>query len=90
MCIRDFNQKLGKIIWNAIKRMDILKGNLSPASRSRECLIKIADIAFHLNFRFSKRQSRAAELTNELPMYPDPFAENIWQPFYATSRSIGG
>ncbi|KAL1492598.1 hypothetical protein ABEB36_010837 [Hypothenemus hampei] len=41
-------------------------------------------------WRFSKRQSRAAELTNELPMYPDPFAENIWQPFYATSRSIGG
>ncbi|XP_076261378.1 uncharacterized protein LOC143197098 [Rhynchophorus ferrugineus] len=41
-------------------------------------------------WRFSKRQSRAAELTNELPMYPDPFSENIWQPFYATSRSIGG
>ncbi|XP_066248895.1 uncharacterized protein [Euwallacea similis] len=41
-------------------------------------------------WRFSKRQSRAAELTNELPMYPDPFADNVWQPFYATSRSIVG
>ncbi|XP_060537115.1 uncharacterized protein LOC132708663 isoform X2 [Cylas formicarius] len=41
-------------------------------------------------WRFSKRQSRAAELTNELPMYRDPFADNIWEPFYATSRSIGG
>ncbi|KAH1023668.1 uncharacterized protein LOC109541154 [Dendroctonus ponderosae] len=41
-------------------------------------------------WRFSKRQSRAAELTNELPMYPDPFAENVWQNYYATSRSIAG
>ncbi|XP_050314449.1 uncharacterized protein LOC126748940 [Anthonomus grandis grandis] len=41
-------------------------------------------------WRFSKRQSRAAELTNELPMYPDPFAENIWTPFFAASRSIAG
>lgn len=32
-------------------------------------------------WRFSKRQSRAAEITNEIPTYrADPFAMNIWQP----------
>lgn len=41
-------------------------------------------------WRFSKRQSRAAEITNEIPMYRDPFTENVWEPYYATSRSIGG
>ncbi|CAG9855513.1 unnamed protein product [Phyllotreta striolata] len=42
-------------------------------------------------WRFSKRQSRAAEITNEIPMYRDPFRENIWvHPYYATSRSMGG
>ncbi|KAJ8983306.1 hypothetical protein NQ317_010844 [Molorchus minor] len=41
-------------------------------------------------WRFSKRQSRAAEITNEIPMYRDPFADNVWEPYYATSRSIGG
>lgn len=41
-------------------------------------------------WRFSKRQSRAAEFTNEIPMYRDPFSENVWEPYYPTSRSIGG
>nr|XP_023011810.1 uncharacterized protein LOC111502074 [Leptinotarsa decemlineata] len=41
-------------------------------------------------WRFSKRQSRAAEITNEIPMYRDPFMDNVWEPYYATSRSIGG
>lgn len=41
-------------------------------------------------WRLSKRQSRASELTNEIPTFQDPFAHNIWQPYYATSRSIGG
>ncbi|KAK9890156.1 hypothetical protein WA026_008962 [Henosepilachna vigintioctopunctata] len=41
-------------------------------------------------WRLSKRQSRASELTNEIPTFHDPFANNIWQPYYATSRSIGG
>lgn len=32
-------------------------------------------------WRFSKRQSRAAEITNEIPTYRgDPFAINMWQP----------
>lgn len=32
-------------------------------------------------WRFSKRQSRAAEITNEIPTYrTDPFAMNMWQP----------
>ncbi|KAL3290296.1 hypothetical protein HHI36_023640 [Cryptolaemus montrouzieri] len=41
-------------------------------------------------WRLSKRQSRASELTNEIPTFQDPFANNIWQPYYATSRSMGG
>ncbi|XP_057667617.1 uncharacterized protein LOC130900765 [Diorhabda carinulata] len=41
-------------------------------------------------WRFSKRQSRAAEITNEIPMYRDPFRDNVWTPYFATSRSIGG
>ncbi|XP_044741464.1 uncharacterized protein LOC123302558 [Chrysoperla carnea] len=44
-------------------------------------------------WRFSKRQSRAAEMTNEIPSYRDPFINNVWQaPFdtYARSRSLGG
>lgn len=38
-------------------------------------------------WRLSKRQSRATEITNELPTYRDPFAYNIWEP-YGRSRSI--
>lgn len=41
-------------------------------------------------WRFSKRQSRAAEMTNEIPTYRDPFSYNVWEPYYARSRSIGG
>ncbi|KAF5283360.1 hypothetical protein FQA39_LY04736 [Lamprigera yunnana] len=42
-------------------------------------------------WRFSKRQSRAAEVTNEIPTYRDPFSYNMWEPYYvARSRSIGG
>lgn len=41
-------------------------------------------------WRFSKRQSRAAEVTNEIPMYRDPFNENVWESYYPTSRSLGG
>lgn len=42
-------------------------------------------------WRFSKRQSRAAEVTNEIPTYRDPFSYNMWEPYYpARSRSLGG
>lgn len=42
-------------------------------------------------WRFSKRQSRAAEITNEIPRYRDPFTYNLWEPtYFARSRSIGG
>ncbi|KAJ9583557.1 hypothetical protein L9F63_022091, partial [Diploptera punctata] len=40
-------------------------------------------------WRFSKRQSRATEITNEIPTYRDPFAYNVWEP-YARSRSVAG
>ncbi|XP_053968081.1 uncharacterized protein LOC128869538 [Anastrepha ludens] len=39
---------------------------------------------------FSKRQSRAAEITNEIPTYRDPFVFNVWEPYYSTVRSMGG
>ncbi|KAG8233250.1 hypothetical protein J437_LFUL013513 [Ladona fulva] len=32
-------------------------------------------------WRFSKRQSRAAEITNEIPSYRDPFAYSVWEPY---------
>ncbi|XP_034476071.1 uncharacterized protein LOC117783009 [Drosophila innubila] len=38
---------------------------------------------------FSKRQSRAAEITNEIPTYRDPFTYNIWEPLYPNSRMLG-
>ncbi|XP_039299287.1 uncharacterized protein LOC111058064 [Nilaparvata lugens] len=49
-------------------------------------------------WRFSKRQSRAAEITNELPTYRDPLAYNVWDAYatyrdplsYARTRSGGG
>ncbi|KAG8251704.1 hypothetical protein J6590_074282 [Homalodisca vitripennis] len=40
-------------------------------------------------WRFSKRQSRAAESTNEIPTYRDPFAYNVWED-HASVRSVGG
>lgn len=39
-------------------------------------------------WRFSKRQSRATQIHNEIPTYRDPFAYNVWEP-YARSRSVG-
>lgn len=43
-------------------------------------------------WQFSKRQSRASEITNEIPTYHDPFTYNVWDPpFYpSTTRSMGG
>lgn len=41
-------------------------------------------------WRFSKRQSRASEITNEIPTYRDPFSYNVWEPYYPTTRSMGG
>ncbi|XP_055679300.1 uncharacterized protein LOC129787605 isoform X2 [Lutzomyia longipalpis] len=42
-------------------------------------------------WRFSKRQSRAAEITNEIPTYRDPFAFNVWEPLmFPKTRSVGG
>lgn len=38
---------------------------------------------------FSKRQSRAAEMSNEIPTYRDPFVYNVWDPIYPTGRGIG-
>ncbi|XP_067614416.1 uncharacterized protein [Eurosta solidaginis] len=39
---------------------------------------------------FSKRQSRAVEITNELPAYRDPFGFKLWKPYYAVTRNIFG
>jgi hypothetical protein len=40
---------------------------------------------------FSKRQSRASQMSNEIPTFQkNPFAENVWEPYYPTTRSIGG
>lgn len=42
-------------------------------------------------WQFSRRQSRASEITNEIPTYHDPFSVNIWEPYYPTAtRSLGG
>ena len=43
-------------------------------------------------WQFSKRQSRASEITNEIPTYHDPFTFNVWDPPYfpTTTRSMGG
>lgn len=43
-------------------------------------------------WQFSKRQSRASEITNEIPTYHDPFTYNVWEPAYfpTTTRSMGG
>lgn len=43
-------------------------------------------------WQFSKRQSRASEITNEIPTYHDPFTYNVWDPPYfpSTTRSMGG
>lgn len=38
-------------------------------------------------WRFSKRQSRASEITNEIPTYHDPFAYNIWDMY---TKSVSG
>lgn len=40
-------------------------------------------------WRFSKRQGRASENTNEIPTYRDPFAYNLWED-QASIRSVGG
>lgn len=41
-------------------------------------------------WRFSKRQSRASEITNEIPTYRDPFKFNVWQPMYYRDRTRSG
>lgn len=42
-------------------------------------------------WQFSRRQSRASEITNEIPTYHDPFAYNIFDPaFYPSTTRMGG
>ncbi|XP_046747518.1 uncharacterized protein LOC124411972 [Diprion similis] len=38
-------------------------------------------------WRYSKRQSRAAEITNEIPTYRDPFSYNVWEPYLDRTQS---
>lgn len=38
-------------------------------------------------WRYSKRQSRAAEITNEIPTYRDPFSYNVWEPYLDRAQS---
>lgn len=38
-------------------------------------------------WRYSKRQSRAVEITNEIPTYRDPFAYNVWEPYLDRAQS---
>ncbi|XP_023290514.1 uncharacterized protein LOC105697905 [Orussus abietinus] len=40
-------------------------------------------------WRYSKRQSRAAEATNEIPTYRDPFSYNVWDPYLDRPRTAG-
>ncbi|XP_015608915.1 uncharacterized protein LOC107274368 [Cephus cinctus] len=41
-------------------------------------------------WRYSKRQSRAAEMTNEIPTYHDPFSYNVWESYMDRSQpSLG-
>lgn len=40
-------------------------------------------------WRYSKRQSRAAESTNELPVYRDPFSYNVWEAYPSRSPTTG-
>ncbi|XP_011497203.1 PREDICTED: uncharacterized protein LOC105361651 [Ceratosolen solmsi marchali] len=40
-------------------------------------------------WRYSKRQSRAAESSNELPVYRDPFSYNLWEAYPSRSPSTG-
>ena len=40
-------------------------------------------------WRYSKRQSRAAESSNELPVYRDPFAYNVWEVYPSGSPTAG-
>lgn len=43
-------------------------------------------------WQFTRRHSRASEITNEIPTYHDPFRMNVWDPYpYPTAtRSLGG
>ncbi|XP_058791915.1 uncharacterized protein LOC131664648 isoform X2 [Phymastichus coffea] len=40
-------------------------------------------------WRYSKRQSRAAETSNELPVYRDPFSYNVWEAYPRHLHSSG-
>lgn len=40
-------------------------------------------------WRFSKRQSRAAQITNEIPTYRDPFAYPLWESLQAGRENQG-
>ncbi|XP_031630273.1 uncharacterized protein LOC116345217 [Contarinia nasturtii] len=39
-------------------------------------------------WRFSRRQARTSEMSNELPTYRDPFKHNIWDPYYSSIRNV--
>jgi hypothetical protein len=77
----------------------LLASKKASSSGSGE-IVKAASLSLHepsceelrAMWQFSKRQSRASEITNEIPTYHDPFAYNIWDPaFYpTTTRSMGG
>lgn len=55
--------------------------------------VKLFILYLYINLRFlnsfSRRQSRAAEITNEIPTYRDPFKYNIWEPLYLNPRILG-
>ncbi|KAF4524798.1 hypothetical protein B566_EDAN010173 [Ephemera danica] len=52
-----------------------------PAESGKASLDEPSCEELRAMWRFSKRQSRAAEITNEIPQYRDPFVYNIWEPY---------
>ena len=52
---------------------------LEPSEKRAGTMAEPTCDELRVMWRFSKRQSRAAESTNELPVYRDPFNYNVWE-----------
>ncbi|XP_063220533.1 uncharacterized protein LOC134529905 [Bacillus rossius redtenbacheri] len=72
------DQRAGYEVEGAVRRIRDASFNREPSCEELRAM-----------WIFSKRQSRATEITNDIPAYRDPFAYNVWEP-YPRARSAGG
>lgn len=82
-----FLAQSSRFISNGLDIQDGLSASWIPVVINTGVKVKRGNLAepsceeLRAMWRYSKRQSKASEITNKLPIYRDPFSYNTWETY---------